>query len=257
MSIQNIRTAKDLKATIESWKNEGLKIGFIPTMGALHAGHLSLVRIAKAHADKVVVSIFVNPTQFSPDEDFPSYPRDISGDLQKLEAEGVVDLVYTPTEEEIYPDGYETEVEPGRAAEGLESDFRPDFFRGVVNIVYRLLEQVNPDVVVFGEKDYQQLQVIHELVAANDMWVDVLAGPIVRDEHGLALSSRNAYLKPHELEIARKLNKILQKPEAHKEALRAAGFTGVDYVEERWGRRLAAVRIGTNRLIDNVPVESD
>lgn len=255
MDTKTARTFSALNTILEPWQKEGKKIAFVPTMGALHEGHLALVRLAKAHGDKVVVSIFVNPTQFAENEDFPSYPRELTADLEKLKQEGV-DLVYAPLDEEVYPDGFESDVRPGKAAEGLESDHRPGFFDGVVNIVYRLLEQVKPQVAVFGEKDYQQLQVVHELVAANDMWVDIVSAPIVRDEHGLALSTRNRYMNEKELGIARELNKILKQSNGHKEALRKAGFTSVDYIEERWGRRLAAVRIGDHRLIDNVPIES-
>lgn len=252
------------------WRAQGFRIAFVPTMGALHEGHIALVRQAKALADKVVVSIFVNPAQFAPHEDFDAYPRDVRGDLLKLQRAGA-DLAYTPGEAEIYPEGRESAVKAGAAAKGLESDFRPHFFDGVVNVVYRLFSQVRPDVAIFGEKDFQQLQVIREMVAAQGMPVEIIGAPIVRDEHGLALSSRNAYLSAEEIEIARMMNQIIYDC-AHRissaqaaaetvtaeaaQALLTCGFDKVDYVAFRpeWGRVLAAAWLGRTRLIDNCGV---
>ena len=272
--------AKALGDILARWRAAGQTIGFVPTMGALHDGHLSLVEIAQKKADRVVVSIFVNPTQFAPHEDFNSYPREEKKDLTRLQHAGA-HLAYLPSEKEMYPQGRDSAVKAGEAAAGLESDFRPHFFDGVVNVVYRLFEQVKPDIAVFGEKDFQQLQVIREMVAAQNLPIEIIGAPIARDKHGLALSSRNAYLSKEQIEIARKFNKILfelsaslraqrsnpettglpRQPEGllamtqeAKTSLVTAGFDKVDYVEERWGRILAAAWIGKTRLIDNVAV---
>ncbi len=286
-------TSKDqLNQIVQSWKADGLRIGYVPTMGALHDGHLSLVKIAQDHADKVVVSIYVNPTQFAPGEDFEAYPRDIERDAAKLEATGV-DTLYLPQQDELYPDGAKIDMDAGEAAKGLDSDFRPHFFHGVATVVRRLFDHVQPDVAVFGEKDYQQLMVIREMVGRLSLPIEIIGGPTMRDEHGLALASRNAYLEPHELPIARQLNKILKDAtrtapsppraegwgegekldgqtknphpnplpqggrdyvlEEAKQALLEAGFDKVDYIEKRWGRVLGAGWVGKTRLIDNVP----
>ena len=242
---------KILEDTVESWKADKLSVALVPTMGALHAGHLSLIELALEKADRCVVSIFVNPTQFAPHEDFDSYPRDLEDDLRKLEQKGV-HLVYTPDEAEMYPDGKESDINAGKAAEGLETDFRPHFFDGVVNVVSRLFDHVQPDIAIFGEKDFQQLQVINEMVADQSLPIEIIGAPIARDEHGLALSSRNAYLSVEELAIARKLNVILRESDNPEEDLLEAGFDKVDYVSERWSRRLAAAWIGSTRLIDNI-----
>jgi pantoate--beta-alanine ligase len=193
-------------------------------MCALHEGHLSLVRLAKEKADKVVVSIFVNPTQFAPHEDFDTYPRDIPKDLKLLQDEGV-DLVYKPDISEIYPSTLSLNPSPFReregaerkgeglqnAAQGLESDFRPHFFAGVKTVVQILFDQVQPDIAIFGEKDFQQLQVIREMVQTQNLPIEIIGAPIARDKYGLALSSRNAYLSDGELEIARMLNQAIYK----------------------------------------------
>ena len=266
----------------------GLKgrVAFVPTMGALHDGHLSLVTHAKKEADSVVVSIYVNPTQFAPGEDFDSYPREIKRDVSLLKEAGV-DCVYLPQDADIYPNGPAPHLKAtdfGDAATGLEAEFRPHFFDGVCSVVHRLFEIVKPDVAMFGEKDYQQLMVIREMVAGLGLPIEVVGAPIVRDEFGLALSSRNAYLGDEQLEIARKLNASLRVPGGHKlprsnpsqeptdgagdglprrpdgllamtEALKALGFDKVDYIEKRWGRILAAAWIGNTRLIDNRTTE--
>lgn len=244
----------ELEKIIQNWKDQGLRIGYVPTMGALHEGHISLVKRAREGADKIVVSIFVNPTQFAPNEDLDTYPRDLDGDLEKLKPAGT-DLVYTPSVENMYPNGQTSEIRAGKAAEGLETDFRPHFFDGVVNIVARLSEHVRPDLAVFGEKDFQQLQVITEMVEALNLPIKIVGAPIIRDEHGLALSSRNAYLSATELESARQLNKILRSSTNNPEAaLLNAGFDKIDYICERWNRRLAAAWVGQTRLIDNVEI---
>ena len=268
---------KVVKSPEEFDSNRGVSVGFVPTMGALHAGHLSLVDLAKKHCDQVVVSVFVNPTQFAPGEDFDAYPRDTARDVSLLEGAGV-DCVYLPAAEDIYPNEPEAHLRAadfGEACAGLESDFRPHFFDGVVSVVQRLFDIVRPDIAVFGEKDYQQLMVIRDMVAALSMDIDIIGAPIARDEHGLALSSRNAYLSDEELAIARRLNVLLKTaslraqrsnplPQDHglprradallamRDALLQAGFDKVDYVEERWGRILAAAWIGQTRLIDNI-----
>jgi pantoate--beta-alanine ligase len=277
------RSYAELEKIIGGWKKEKRRIGFVPTMGALHEGHLSLVNIARDNANKCVASVFVNPAQFAPHEDFGSYPREEKSDLEKLRGAGV-DLVYLPRESEIYPSGAVADLKAGPAAQGLESDFRPHFFDGVVSVVVRLFDQVMPDVAVFGEKDYQQLCVIREMVREMGGSIEIMAGRIVRDAEGLALSSRNAYLSETELKIARRMNKVLlalsetirQSPaEAYDivpsgvQRLREAGFDEVDYVElrdavtlkpvaalqgEGNARLLAAARIGKTRLIDNVAV---
>lgn len=276
MSLKTVQSPAALKSTVQDWKAHGHRVGFVPTMGALHEGHLSLVRLALREAGRVAVSIFVNPAQFAPNEDFASYPRKPEEDLGLLSEEGVP-LVYMPAEKDIYPQGQKSNIKPGRAAEGLETQFRPHFFEGVVNVVHHLFEQVEPDFAVFGEKDFQQLQVIREMVEAYEFPVEIIGAPIIRDAHGLALSSRNAYLSEEALKTARQLNKILFKAanriplsprsssELRAEGLSAmtdkaqkglldAGFDKVDYVAARWNRLLAAVWIGNTRLIDNVEI---
>jgi pantoate--beta-alanine ligase len=243
------------------------KIAFVPTMGALHDGHLSLVKIAKEKADFVVVSIFVNPTQFAPHEDFASYPRTVESDAEKLRTAGV-DALFLPAEHDIYPNGKESSVVPGESATNLESDFRPHFFAGVVNVVSRLFDAVKPDIAMFGEKDFQQLQVVREMVTDLKLPIEIIGAPTARDAEGLALSSRNAYLSSGEIEIARLLNKTLhqvaEKIKAGenentviaqaKDILLTVGFDKVDYIAHRWDRVLAAVWLGKTRLIDNIEI---
>ena len=261
------KTKDELEAHIQSWKAESQRIGFVPTMGALHDGHLSLCEIAAKNAAKTVLSIFVNPTQFAPHEDLESYPRTLEADLGKLDAQGLVDMVYAPRAIDIYPDGPAATLKAGEAAEGLESDFRPHFFDGVVSVVQRLFTQVRPDMAVFGEKDFQQLKVIQEMTRDQGMDVEIIGAPIIRDDKGLALSSRNAYLSEDEIEIARMLNQILYSvaygiaegvdasDACHNAAdmLLEAGFDDVDYVAYKpdWHRVLVAAWLGKTRLIDN------
>lgn len=260
-----LRTLAELRKRLAGWRADGARIGFVPTMGALHDGHLSLVDIARAHADRVIVSIFVNPTQFAPHEDFAAYPRDEAGDLTKLEH---VDAVWLPAVSDLYPQGAVSDIKAGPAAQGLESAIRPHFFDGVLSVVSRLFDHVKPDVAVFGEKDYQQLSVIREFVHEKNLPIDILGGPVMRDAQGLALSSRNAYLTDDQKKIARRLNVILFGAAAALRAgddsatvisgataaLRAAGFDAVQYLARRDARLLAAVRLGALRLIDNVAV---
>ena len=279
--MQIARSYAELENIIGPWKREKRRIAFVPTMGALHDGHISLMKMGIDNANKCIASIFVNPTQFAPHEDFSAYPRDEDGDLGKLEEAGV-HLVYLPPEKEIYPAGAVSDVKAGSAAAGLESEFRPHFFDGVLSVVARLFDHVAPDIAVFGEKDYQQLCVIREFVRETGSPIDIIAGPVIRDAEGLALSSRNTYLSETELKIARRLNrslaalaaKLREFPgEAHDlvssgvQRLKEDGFDAVDYVALREAdtlktvtkltgpaRLLAAARIGKTRLIDNVEV---
>ncbi|HYF22007.1 MAG TPA: pantoate--beta-alanine ligase [Caulobacteraceae bacterium] len=274
-----VRRVADLRAAVSAWRREGARIGLVPTMGALHEGHLSLVRLARERADRVVASVFVNPKQFAPTEDLDRYPRQEARDAELLAGVGC-DLLWAPTPGEMYPDGFSASITLGGPAEGLETDFRPQMFGGVATVVAKLLNQVGPDVAVFGEKDYQQLLVIRRLVRDLDMPVEIVAGPTARDADGLALSSRNAYLSPAERAVAGRLNVVLAaaardaragEPVAAVEARAAgalleAGFERVDYVAVRDaehlgpftpgrpGRVLAAARLGATRMIDNLAV---
>lgn len=259
------RSQTVLAKTIQDFKEKGKIIGFVPTMGALHDGHLSLVKTAREHADIVTVSIFVNPTQFAPHEDFATYPRHEESDLAMLRGLNV-DLVYLPSEQDLYPNGKEITIKAGQAAKGLESDFRPHFFDGVATVVHRLFTQMQADIAVFGEKDFQQLQVIREMVATHNLPVRIIGGETMRDARGLALSSRNAYLSTAEYEIACALNRIIRDCAASlktnpdqalqdaMQAILAAGFNSVDYVALQWNRILVAAYLGKTRLIDNIAV---
>lgn len=259
-------------------------MGFVPTMGALHEGHLSLVRLALTRADRVAASVFVNPTQFGPDEDLAAYPRDEAGDAEKLAAAGC-HLLFAPSVDEMYPPRASTTVTVSGVSEPLDGEARPGHFTGVATVVTKLLNQARADVAVFGEKDYQQLQVIRRLAADLDLGVEILGAPTARAPDGLALSSRNAYLTDVERQQAPALAAALAQavqdlkagiPVAEAEAravssLRAAGFGPVDYVEVRdsadlsrlgqgplpagtAARILAAARLGRTRLIDNMAV---
>jgi pantoate--beta-alanine ligase len=203
-----VRTVSELRRIVAGWGRAGQRIALVPTMGALHAGHLALVRRAAKGADRTIVSIFVNPSQFGPAEDLGRYPRDEAGDLAKLGSQAC-DLVWAPTAKEMYPDGFATRVVPGGAALGLETDFRPHFFTGVATVCCKLFSAAAPDAAVFGEKDYQQLCVIRQMVRDLDLPVEILAEPTVREADGLALSSRNAYLTAEERAIAPALQHIL------------------------------------------------
>lgn len=238
-----VRNQRELRGQIWEWRGLGETIGFVPTMGALHEGHLSLARLAGQHTRKVVASIYVNPTQFAPGEDLESYPRDEAGDVEKLASAGV-DLVYIPGPNSMYNPHHATSVKVGGVADGLETNHRPTFFDGVALVVTKLLNRVAPDVAVFGEKDYQQLATIRRLAADLDMPIKILGAPIARDEAGLALSSRNQYFDAKGLEIARNLNVIMKEcakniragqdignvTDNARRALLAAGFDSVDYV---------------------------
>ena len=274
------RTVADLRAQVAAWRRDGQRVALVPTMGALHEGHLALVRHARELADRVVASVFVNPTQFAPHEDFDRYPRDEAGDGAKLASAGC-DLLYAPTVREMYPEGFATSITVGGASEGLCGAFRPHMFGGVALVVTKLFLQSLPDVALFGEKDYQQLMVIRRFARDLDIPVQVVGVPTVREADGLALSSRNAYLTPDERARAPELSRALTDAaialtdgaEAAgvigraKARIVAAGFGDVDYVELRdaetlepvWriarpARLLAAAWLGKTRLIDNVPV---
>jgi pantoate--beta-alanine ligase len=279
MSTIAVRTVSDLRHSLAPWRKAGERVALVPTMGALHEGHLSLVALAKSKADRVVASIFVNPIQFGPREDFHRYPRDEAGDLAKLEKAGA-SLVFAPETAEMYPQGFGTRVSVADLTEDLCGASRPNHFDGVATVVTKLLLQCAPDLAVFGEKDYQQLLVIKRLVSDLNIPVEILGGPIVREKDGLALSSRNAYLSPSERKTAPLLYQAivavandLSKGRGADDAagagrfkLEAAGFR-VDYVAVRdpetlkpllgpvqQARVLAAVHLGRTRLIDNVAV---
>jgi pantoate--beta-alanine ligase len=279
---QIVTTVAQLRSRASAFRQEGARISLVPTMGALHEGHMSLVREAQKHADEVIVSIFVNPTQFAPHEDFARYPRTLPADADKLGVSGGTDLVFAPSVGEMYPDGYATRIEVGGPALGLESDARPLFFSGVATVVAKLLLAVMPDLAIFGEKDYQQLLVVRRLAADLGLATEIAGCPIVREADGLAMSSRNAYLTAADRQIARHLNvvlgdvadevrsgrSILAAETAGRRSLLDAGFTEVDYLCVRdagtlapltvLGRRsarvLAAATVGKTRLIDNTAV---
>jgi pantoate--beta-alanine ligase len=276
-----VRSVSALRQAVAGLRRGKATVALVPTMGALHDGHLALVRLARRRAKRVVVSIFVNPAQFAPSEDFASYPRDLGHDLAAL-AEAGVDLVWSPDVKTMYPDGFATRIAPeGPAKAGLEDAFRPHFFGGVATVVTKLLIQCAPDVAVFGEKDYQQLKVITRLAADLDLPVKIVAAPTMRERDGLAMSSRNAYLTPEQRAIAPALHRVLKdcaRRIAGKEhiarvldegtaEIESAGFL-VDYLEARHAltlakvetqdegplRLLVAARLGATRLIDNLAV---
>ena len=279
MTMQ-LNTIKSLRDTVRAWRAGGETIALVPTMGALHVGHLALVAAAKVEAKRVVVSIFVNPTQFGPNEDFSRYPRQLEQDLALLREAGA-DAAWLPTVEEMYPQGFGTVVHVEGPSAGLDGDFRPGHFDGVATVVSKLLLQVAPDVALFGQKDYQQLAVITRMAADLDMDTRILGVPTVREEDGLALSSRNAYLTEEERAIAPQLHVVLQVAANElqggsevattlKKAINTLlhiGFKSVDYLELRSdtlepmsefrapARLLVAAHLGKTRLIDNLEVE--
>lgn len=275
------RSVVDLRARIADWRAAGARIALVPTMGALHAGHISLVEEAKRRADRIVMSIFVNPMQFAANEDLSSYPRRFEEDAEKFAAAGG-DLIFAPDVGEIYPEGFATTVTvAGPASVGLEDKFRPTHFAGVATVVAKLLNQCRPDVAIFGEKDYQQLKVIMRMGRDLDFETEIVGAPTLREPDGLAMSSRNLYLSPDERARAPLLHEALKRfaaalrggvkitsvQAAALEELEAAGFS-VDYIEARHAetlapvtrlgdgpvRLLAAARLGTTRLIDNIAV---
>jgi pantoate--beta-alanine ligase len=273
------RTLSSLQNAVAELGKRNATIGLVPTMGALHDGHMSLVRLAKRRAKKVVVSLFVNPTQFAAHEDLGSYPRTWKADIAKLAAEGV-DLVWNPDVKTMYPDGFATRIAPeGPALAGLEDRIRPHFFGGVATVVTKLFTQVRPDSAFFGEKDFQQLKVVTRMARDLDLGVKVIGGAIIRERDGLAMSSRNVYLSADDRRTATVLFQTLKATRTRMRAgddfktvlsdganiIAKAGFA-VDYLEARHAETLApvtslndgpvrllvAAKIGTTRLIDNI-----
>ena len=278
--IKTVHTIQDLRAEIRAWRQARETVGLVPTMGALHEGHLSLVRRSRAKCMRTCVTLFVNPKQFGPNEDLDAYPRDEALDAARLAGEGA-DLLFQPGPDEVYPTGFATRVAVEGLGDILEGEHRPGFFTGVATVVTKLLLQALPDIAVFGEKDYQQLLVIRRLVRDLDIPVRIEQGPIVRDADGLAMSSRNAYLSPEERAIAPVLHGTIcqiaenigrgaapaEQADWGAEQLLRAGFASVDYLcvrdaetldavndASRPARALAAATLGTTRLIDNVAV---
>jgi pantoate--beta-alanine ligase len=276
-----LRSLAALRRALAPARRAGERIALVPTMGALHRGHLALVRQARRRADRVVVSIFVNPAQFAPNEDFGGYPRDFATDIAALAAEKVP-FIWAPSPDAMYPGGFATRLAPeGAAKAGLEDKFRPHFFGGVATVVAKLFTQVAPDIALFGEKDYQQLRVVTQMAKDLDLPLKVVGVPTVREPDGLALSSRNLYLAPAERAVAPALYRVLkasaaaikrgqaiaQVIEAGRAEIAAAGFV-LDYLEARHAltlaplasrkdapmRLLVAAKIGRTRLIDNIAV---
>lgn len=274
-----LRTVAALRRQLDEWRVAGDTVALVPTMGALHDGHVALVRVARERARRVVASLFVNPAQFAPGEDFARYPRDEAADMARFLDAGV-DLVYAPGARDMYPKGFATTVTPGGAAQGLEADYREGFFSGVATVVLKLFMQTGADVAVFGEKDYQQLVVVKQMVRDLDLRIDIVPVATVREADGLAMSSRNAYLGSRDRRRAAGLFRILMETRgvlgggesmdaAILDASRSleAAFDAVDYLslrdpvtlgvvetQARAARLLAAVRLGGTRLIDNVAV---
>jgi pantoate--beta-alanine ligase len=266
---------------VVQWRTRREKVALVPTMGALHAGHLALVRLAQRRADRVIVSIFVNPTQFAPHEDLAAYPRTFAADVAAL-ASLKADAIWAPSVAAMYPEGFATRIVPeGAAIAGLEDAFRPHFFAGVATVVAKLLIQCTPDFAIFGEKDYQQLKVVTRLARDLDLKTRIVSAPTVREPDGLALSSRNAYLSKDERGVAPTLYRVLKECaseiaagtpiaaalEQGRASITQAGFV-LDYLEARHAETLApvasrkdgrlrllvAARIGKTRLIDNIAV---
>jgi pantoate--beta-alanine ligase len=278
--VQTIRDRASLKAAVASFREAGATVALVPTMGALHAGHMALIEAARGPSVRVIASIFVNPRQFGPDEDLAQYPRREASDARMLNEAGC-DILWAPSVEEMYPAGFATTVSVSGVSEGLDGAERPGHFDGVATVVAKLFNQVAPDLAYFGEKDFQQLAVIRRMVADLDMPVEIVSVPTQRDDDGLALSSRNVYLLPEERERAVALPRALgvaaraigrgddpaQALNDARSTLESAGFV-VDYVTlvdaetlmpdpaaDRPRRLLAAARLGNTRLIDNIAVE--
>jgi len=275
------RTVPVLRRAIDDFRKRTATVALVPTMGALHDGHVALVRLAKRRATRVVVSIFVNPTQFAPTEDFASYPRTWKADLATLAAEKI-DVIWHPDVKTMYPDSFATQIVPqGAAVAGLEDRFRPHFFDGVATVVGKLFTQVRPDIAIFGEKDFQQLRVVTQMARDLDLGVRVIGSKTVRERDGLAMSSRNVNLSEQERRVAPTLFHAMKETAARlraredssaalsggAEMIRQAGFAP-DYFELRHAKTLApvssradgplrllvAARLGTTRLIDNMAV---
>jgi len=280
MTVGVVHAVADLRAAIAAFRAKGERVALVPTMGALHAGHLSLVEAARREAARVVATVFVNPTQFGPCEDFAKYPRTLPQDLEKL-ASVKTDLCFAPSIDDMYPQGFATRVEmDGPARAGLEDRFRPTHFCGVATVVTKLLNQAQADCAIFGEKDYQQLLVIKRLAQDLDIATKILSGPTLREKDGLAMSSRNVYLSAEERRIAPALHASLSEAaqkiasgepidatlDAARKKLADAGFA-IDYLEARHAETLApvtgedpirllvAAKLGSVRLIDNLAVK--
>lgn len=278
-----VRTVAEMREHVRAWKAAGQRVALVPTMGALHEGHLSLIRLAQETAPRVIASVFVNPKQFAPHEDFDAYPRGEAIDAEKLASVGC-DLMFAPNGAEMYAPGFSTTVSVSGVSEPLEGGARPQFFAGVATVVAKLFIQSQADVAVFGEKDYQQLQVVKRMARDLDIPIEIIGAPTARAEDGLALSSRNAYLSAEERAAAVALptamkaaaaqvaggGRIDEAEQTATAALKAAGFGQVDYVEvreasdlsrlgpgpigEAKGRILIAAWLGKTRLIDNTDV---
>jgi len=275
------RTVPALRRAVDNLRKRKATIALVPTMGALHDGHVSLVRLARRRASRVVVSIFVNPTQFAPTEDFGAYPRTWKADIAKLAAEDV-DIVWHPGVEAMYPQGFATRIVPeGPALAGLEDRFRPHFFGGVATVVGKLFTQCGPDLAIFGEKDFQQLRVVTQMARDLDLGVKVIGSRTVRERDGLAMSSRNVYLSAEERQTATTLYRAMKESArrlkagdeleaamaAGREMIERAGFV-LDYFEARHAETLApvasvkdgpvrilvAAKLGKTRLIDNIGI---
>ncbi len=281
-TIRTVRTVEEMHRLSNRLRMEGKIISLVPTMGFLHEGHLSLMRLAKEMSDVVVMSLFVNPAQFGPGEDLDVYPRDFEGDLDKASREGV-DYCFAPETEDMYPESFQTYVEVEKITKHLCGSTRPSHFKGVTTVVMKLLNAVKPHIAVFGMKDYQQFQVIRRMVKDMDMDIEITAGPIVREHDGLAMSSRNAYLSPGErqqaLSIVRGIReaerlfglgerRTLQLTTSARKVIEAEPDTKVDYIElrdpetlepidsvEERGLLALAVFLGKTRLIDNTVLE--
>lgn len=279
-TLRAVHTVEDLRAQVASWRKAGDSVALVPTMGALHAGHAVLIEAAAARARRVIVSIFVNPTQFAPTEDLGRYPRTLQADLERAGQAGAA-IAFVPDVDAMYPEGFATTISLEGPALGLETVFRPTHFAGVATVVAKLLIQAAPDIALFGEKDYQQLQVVTRLARDLDLPTTIVGVPTVREADGLALSSRNVYLSPTERAAAPALHRALQAASRaiaggsdvaaavdHARAeVTAAGFV-LDYLEARHANTLApiasrtegpirllvAARIGATRLIDNIAV---
>ncbi len=277
--IKFLNELSDLRVQISGWKRNGYIVGLVPTMGSLHDGHLSLLSIAREHCDKVVTSIYVNPKQFSENEDFHRYPRDVYADLEKLSSLNTCDLVYQPNN--MYHKKHETIIVPNGVALNLETETRPHFFYGVSTIVLKLFNQIRPDIAIFGEKDYQQLLVVKQLIRDLDLPIQIVAGKIFREKDGLAMSSRNAYLSENQRKIASNIYRVLKLTRKKIQSgfevskvinngiaeLQSIGINQIDYFSLRDpdnlerltqfnkdSRLLIALYVGKTRLIDNISV---
>ena len=277
--IKFLNELSDLRVQISGWKRNGYIVGLVPTMGSLHNGHLSLLSIAREHCDKVVTSIYVNPKQFSENEDFHRYPRDVYADLEKLSSSNTCDLVYRPNN--MYHKKHKTQIVPKGVALNLETKTRPHFFDGVSAIVLKLFNQIQPDKAIFGEKDYQQLLVVKQLMRDLDLPIQIVAGKIFREKDGLAMSSRNVYLSENERKLASNIYRVLKLTRKKIQLgfdvskvikngiaeLESIGINQIDYFSLRDpdnlarltqfnkdSRLLIALYVGKTRLIDNISV---